>query len=312
MIIDLSKLIDLMATLMILMAVGFGLYKGKIIDESFRTKLSWILINVTQCGLILSSALTAKGTLALGLMGEIVLLSFAMHGLLFLLGWGFARASRAPLADRGTYNYMQMFGNLAFIGFPVIKLLFGDFGDTALVYAAIFNLPFNALAFSVGVLLLSGRDSEAKLELKVILNPPFIASLLAAAIMLFKPAVPALLTNALTMLGDIHIPGGMLAIGASLACIPVRQVFGQWRLYALAVLRLLVTPVIVYFLFRFFISNPVLLELTTVMASMPVAVNTTLLCNQYGGNERLGSSGVFLTTVLSVATIPLVCGLLLG
>ncbi|MCL2343096.1 MAG: AEC family transporter [Firmicutes bacterium] len=306
--IDLPQLISLMGELLILISVGFGLYKAKVIDDSFRTKLSWILINVTQCGLILSSALNSTETLALGLLEEIVLLSFAAHAILFGIGYIYARLSRAPRADRGTYNYMAMFGNLAFIGFPIVRIIFGD---TAVVYAAIFNLPFTALSYSVGVLMLAGRGSKAKLELKTILNPPFVASLLAAAIMLFRPAVPAFLTNAMTMLGNINIPGGMLAIGASLACIPIRQVFGQWRIYALAALKLLLTPVIVHFLFGLFIRDPMLLGLTTVMTAMPVAVNTTLLCNQYGGNERLGSSGVFLTTVLSVVTIPLVCGLLL-
>jgi len=203
---------------------------------------------------------------------------------------------------------MAMFGNLAFIGFPIVRIVFGD---TAVVYAAIFNLPFTALSYSVGVLMLAGQGTKAKLELKTILNPPFVASLLAVIIMLYRPTLPSFLTNSMTMLGNINIPGGMLAIGASLASIPIRQVLGQWRIYALAALKLFVTPTIVHFLFGLFVKDPMLLGLITVMTSMPVAVNTTLLCNQYGGNERLGSSGVFLTTILCVGTIPLVCGLLL-
>ena len=53
--IDLPQLISLMGELLILMAIGFGLYKAKVIDDSFRAKLSWILFNVTQCGLTTSA-----------------------------------------------------------------------------------------------------------------------------------------------------------------------------------------------------------------------------------------------------------------
>lgn len=298
----------LMATLLLLMAVGFGLYRAKVIDDNFRKKFSWLLVSVAQCGLLLSSALNSPDTLRPGLIGEILLLSFAMHALLFAFGYAYAWLSRARRAERGTYAYMEVFGNLAFIGFPVVQVIFGD---TAVVYAAIFCVAFNVLSYSVGIFMLAGRDGKVRLSVKTLVNPPLVASLLAAALMILKPAFPAFLVSSLTMLGNIYVPGGMLAIGAALACVPLRQAVGRWRVYVLAVLRLLLTPVLVHLLFGLFVTDPMLLGLTTVMAAMPVGINSTLLSSQYGGDESLTSSGVFLTTVFSVGTIPLICGLLL-
>ncbi len=86
--------------------------------------------------------------------------------------------------------------------------------------------------------------------------------------------------------------------------------FGDWRSYAFAPVRLLVAPVLVWAVLRLFITDTVLLGTMTVLAAMPVASFATMLSIQYGGNERIASRTVFVTTVLSVVTIPIVCWLL--
>jgi hypothetical protein len=68
---------------------------------------------------------------------------------------------------------------------------------------------------------------------------------------------------------------------------------------------LIVCPLLVYFVLRWFIDDPLLLGIATVLCAMPVATNATMLCIEYGGNELLASRGVFISTLLSLVTIPL-------
>ena len=58
------------------------------------------------------------------------------------------------------------------------------------------------------------------------------------------------------------------------------------------------------------IENPLILGVTVVISAMPVATMTTLLAAKYGADEELAASGVFLSTLMSLATVPLVMGLL--
>ncbi|MEG1850051.1 MAG: AEC family transporter, partial [Oscillospiraceae bacterium] len=84
------------------------------------------------------------------------------------------------------------------------------------------------------------------------------------------------------------------------------------RIAPIALLRLLLLPALVFFALRGAINDPVLLGVAVLLTGMPVATNATMLCVQYGGNDELASVGVFLTTLLSVGTIPLLFSLLLS
>jgi predicted permease len=107
------------------------------------------------------------------------------------------------------------------------------------------------------------------------------------------------------------VPAAMLIIGSSLGDMSLKEVFSDWRLYLLAPVKLIAIPVIIWSVLLLFVANPLILGIATVLASMPVATNTTMLCIEYKGNEALASKGVFITTILSVATIPLTVYLLL-
>ena len=49
-------------------------------------------------------------------------------------------------------------------------------------------------------------------------------------------------------------------------------------------------------------------SVAVVLAGMPVATNGTMLCYQYGGNSRVMAQGTFVTTVLAIASIPILAG----
>jgi hypothetical protein len=60
-----------------------------------------------------------------------------------------------------------------------------------------------------------------------------------------------------------------------------------------------------------FTADSMLIGVAAVTAAMPVASMTVMLSTLYGGNVKLASVGVFITTVLSVISVPLVLGWLL-
>jgi predicted permease len=86
------------------------------------------------------------------------------------------------------------------------------------------------------------------------------------------------------------------------------DVLGAWALLAL---KLLVVPVLTWCLLRPFIADPVILGVFVVISAMPIAAASTMLSIEYGGDEKLATRCVFLSTLLSVATLPLMVWLLL-
>ena len=123
---------------------------------------------------------------------------------------------------------------------------------------------------------------------------------------------PFVFTEAIRLACGINTPCAMLVIGATLAQIPVKNVFIKWQLYPVALLKTIVVPVVTWLIFKRFVSESMLLGVLVVLSGMPIAAAVPMVAVEYGGDESAASSGVFITTLLSAVTIPLIVYLLLA
>lgn len=297
---SLSAVFSQMAVLFIVLAVGFAINKFKILTAESNRLLSKLVINVampcTILGSVMSGSVTATGSEAAFFM-LMVLASFAIA---FLLSAPLPRLLRAKKDDKGLLRFMVAFGNVGFMGFPIVGALFGT---GALFYVTLLNIPFSILAFSVGIIMVSGKNK--KINPKLFINPSLIASIIAVIIFYAKIPMPTILTDTTKLIGQLTTPSAMLVIGSTLAAIPFKEVFREVRIYPVALVKLVIFPVLTWLVLKPFISDPLMLGVLVTLAAMPTAANATMLAMEYGGNETLASKGVFLTTLFSVATIPL-------
>ena len=162
----------------------------------------------------------------------------------------------------------------------------------------------------------AGNDEQTKekrslkMQLKALghtlSKPVMIASYVAMALALLHITDNGPIGQTCSILGGMTVPAAMLIIGSTLAKMPVREMlFDGWG-YLTTIIRLIVVPVIVYFLFGLFISDSYLLAILTLLAAMPAASNGTMLCLAYDGDTRTMSRGTFLTTVFSLVTLPVI------
>ncbi len=95
-----------------------------------------------------------------------------------------------------------------------------------------------------------------------------------------------------------------IVIGAILADIDVKTVIEPSVCY-LAAVRLLLIPLTVMCIMKALRLDPMLVTVATVMSGMPVGTTTALLAEQYGADSYFGSKCIFLTTALSMVTVPI-------
>ena len=303
-----STVINQMLVLLIILVIGVICRKTGITDDIGNKKLSRLLINVCQSAMILASVMNSESAVSIGYVFEIIGISALLYVFLILFSYLVPVILGTPREDRKLYRFMSIFGNVGFMGFPVIASVFGG---EAVFYASLFNIPFNILMYTLGISLASGAKGKAKFSLKQLVNVPLIATFVSLIIFLLHIPVPAPVAEATELLGDMVVPAAMIVIGTSLGGMSLKKMLGSWRLYIFTPIKLMLIPAIVYFLFGLFVKDQMILGIATVMAALPVATNCTMLCLEYGGNEELSSSGTFMTTVLSVVTIPLMVYLLL-
>lgn len=301
---DITVVVNLMIELFLILILGYGIAKLNIIDPVTNQKLSSVVVNVAMPALVFASAAQNVNQ---GDLKEVMLylgFGFLFYGIMVVLSWILTRCMGTPGDQRGTYQFMLIFSNCSFMGYPVLEAIFGS---RAIFLGAIFNLPFNLLAFSYGIFLIS-KDGEgtAAFQPKKLINPGIIASVLAILIFAIHISLPQIVTQTFATVGNLTTPLSMLVLGASLAEVPIKDIWKEVRVYPMTFFRLLLLPLITFLLMRLVSDDLTLVGIATMTAAMPVASMTVMLSNQYKGKTKLAAIGVFISTLFSVVTIPLV------
>ncbi len=298
-----------MIQLFLVMSIGYLLFKLKILDVDFNKKLTTLLLTVTTPALILSSVLNTTEYLPMQSILFVFFIGILIYVCLPLIGWIIVKVMKVPLPQQGLYIFMTVFSNIGFMGFPVMKAIFGN---DAIFYTAIFNMIFNLLVFTVGTGIMGyGTDRKTKINPKDLLSPGVVASLIALLIYFVQLKFPDVIVSTVTMIGDITTPMAMLIIGSTLANIPIWEVFSELRIYPYTFIKQIVIPIIAYPILNLFIKDPLILGVTLIMISMPVANTAVLFATEYDGDVSLAAKAVFMTTLLSIITIPLIVALFL-
>lgn len=297
-----------MLSLFFIMAVGYVMYRARVIDDAATVRYTRLVLNISLPAQIITSFVENVGVVsnrAVIAVFFLTLLSYAVFAVIAVL---FAALVRAPKEERGTYGFMMLFSNVGFMGLPVISTIFGE---EALIYAVIVNGVFNIMVYSAGILLISDAKQAYRFRPRLLLNLPLMSTLLSVLLFFAGAKLPETVMTSLRYMGALTTPVAMLILGASIAAMPLKELFGDWRIYVFTIFRLAVVPLAMLALLRLFLAaDSVAAGVLVVLAAMPVATNTTMLAIEYGGNRKLASRGIFFSTVLSVITIPLIALLL--
>ena len=278
-------MIVVMLTLFALVVVGYIAGKLGDLGGDFDRQLSRLVINITCPALILSSAMT----------GELPDRKYIL-----------------PLLLISTLTYLVLTG----AGFLLPRYLTKDrsviFGHEAVFYAAVLNVVNTFAVFTIGTILINGASSEKeRFEKKVLYSTPMLAAYLTMGIVALRiDNIPEAISQPLTMLGNITVPAALLIIGSSMSQLSLRTMLGNRTVYATTLLRLALLPVGVHFLMRLVGFDPFVVNINTLVIAMPVATYGTILCLKYGKDTTMITEVTFITTLVSMVSIPLLVTLL--
>jgi len=299
--VNFSAVIQQMGVLFLIIGLGYAAAKAKLFPANTNRALAQLVIYITNPCTVLFSVLGSERGLTNRQVYLLTVIAVVFFAAVIGAGLILPRLLRCPKEKRGMYAFMVTFSNMGFLGFPVVSALYGP---DAVFYASIFNLIFQLVVYTYGVWLVGGAQGGFRLQWKTFCSPIIIASLVAYACYLTDLRAPAFVVKTLSMLSGVTSPVCMLVIGIALAAVPLGKVFRNWRIYVISIVKLLALPLLAYAVLSPFVSHPLILGITVVIAAMPVATMSTLLASKYGADEELAASGVFLSTLMSVITIP--------
>ena len=300
----------IMLTLFAIVVVGYIAGKLGYMGGTFDKRLSKVVIDITCPALILSSAMTGElpdRQYILPLLG----ISAFTYVLLTGAALWLPRFLTQKKENEGVVGFAMMFGNVGFMGYPIVASIFGH---EAVFYAAVLNVVNTFAVFTIGTMLITGKNEVQgpRFQKKVLYSTPMLAAYLTMLIVALEiKDIPAFISQPLTMIGNITVPAALLIIGSSMANLPLRAMLGNGTVYATTLMRLAVLPVGIHFLCMALGFSPFVTGINTVVIAMPVATYGTILCLRHGKDTTLITEVTFITTLLSMLTIPLLVTYLL-
>ncbi len=317
---NITVILEQLLRLFLVLCIGALLAKIDIIDQHTKQKLTKLMLYVTTPLMILdafndrlqmiNNGETGGTSLHIGYLFAV---SVGFYIILILLGVLVTMLFRFPKDTRNLYTFMTVFGNVGFIGFPIALAVCGSEG---LFYAAILNSVFNVLIYTVGVILITAGKKDKNGEnrnvwqrmqpKKLLLTPGVLCCAVAVLLFTLKIQLPSLLADTFDTLGGLTSPLAMIVVGANLAGMPLKSTLGNLRLNIYTLVRQMLLPVLMWLVIRLVIPHETLASVLLLMAAMPIANMAALFATEYKSDEKLASQAIFVTTLCSLVSLPLI------
>ncbi len=285
----------------LMIIVGMLLKKFNILEESHSAILSKIVLNISLPALIFLNVSTAD------IGGEMIFLPIIAFGFsLICMAIAFIYSKIRGYSKVKTWTIIILLAmmNTAFIGYPIVL---GVFGDEGFVNAIFYDMGIALILVFFGVILSTMFGGDRKEVIKNGLSfVPLWAIVFAIIFNVFNVQIGYVLENSLNYLGESAIPLIMLSLGLTIN-------FNEFRDYLsdtvfLTLSRLIISPVILYAILSGIGCGGLLLQVSVLESAMPTAMNALVLAINYDLEVELVSSVIFVTTILSLLTLPVVMG----
>jgi predicted permease len=231
--------------------------------------------------------------------GRLVAMSALVMLIMGAVGFLAAKTLRLDRSTLRAFIMVVMFSNGGNYGLPVVRFAFGA---EAMTYATIFFLTGSVMTYLSGAMFSESKHGRILGALDKIVRMPALYGLAAALLVLATgQQVPDGIMRPVTMLGEAALPIMILVLGMQLerAVWPSRP-----GIVFLAVgMSLLIAPAVALGLASLFGITGAARQAAVILASMPVAVVTTILALEFKLAPEFVTSAVFVSTVLSPLTL---------
>lgn len=288
--------------------IGIAAVRTHVLTSRSLGVFSQFITKVTMP--ILLFVMTLNGATRQQFIGALPVLavSVLLYFLLYLLCRLLARLFGLKGNENHVYRACAMFGNIGFMGIPIIAAIFPKQG---MLYIALFTVVDQLLLWTLGVNLTAPVDKENAMSpasrLRKMVNPATIAIVLAVIGLFIGLHLPEPINAALTKAGLLTPPMALIYLGGLFCYIDIPQYIRKKEIYGTVAVKMCLFPLVFYEICQFLqVPHDITLTMSILPTLPSMAVIVMLAQNQRSaGNYAAGM--LLVTTLCSIVTIPLVC-----
>lgn len=301
--VDMSNLIHLQITIFCLMMAGYILTKAKILTADARKPLSDLLINfILPCNIITSFMMEFNKKIMIDCLAIFLVSIFIQIFVIFTSKYFYPKTEQAKMP---VLRYGTIVSNAGFMGSPIAQGIYGDLG---LLYASVYLIPMRAVMWSFGVTCFTGTKGKGVIK-KILTHPCIIAVLIGMVLMITQVQLPVGIEQTIRYAGNANTALSMIVIGNILAEVKPSEIL-DIKAWWFCLVRLVLIPLIVLAGCNLVGIDEMVKQVSVILAGMPAAATTAILAAKYDSDAHFAAKIVFLSTLLSMVTVPLLCVLM--
>lgn len=293
-----------MGLLISMMLIGFVCAKLGVTGSAFNKSASPVVMNVFLSFTVFNAIMKSSMELSFLKIAQISAYQFLIFIVAVAAGYIVAALFGLKGDEFRIALFTSLLPNTVFVAFPVVSAIYGN---TGLFYASITNIPFNIVAFTVGIVIISG--DRRSMNVKSMLSAPLVTTVLSLLILFIGIPVPEFILKLSSTMSNGTVPMSMLVIGTSLAAVPVKRALSDWKVYVISFVRLMLVPTLTFFVMKALCSDPVIIGTMVILSSAPAAILLNIFAINFSRDEDFASKTVFISTVFSAFTMPLIISL---
>ena len=295
-----------------MIAIGFAAGKAHLLSVKANADFTAFMMKIAlPCMIFMSLArefdarLLRESLLGVALCFGVILLNLA-------LSWLASGMLKIPDSRKATWIFSSAFGNSGFMGFPLIRAIFGADG---LLLASVMGIAHLSIQYTLCVRMFchySGQNSTEQIRWrKILLSNPNIALGLGMIFFIFQIPLPETAATVINSFGNITTPLSMFLIGMSLSEGKITESFRDFGVVSCTAMRLIGIPLMIVLIFRILpVPSELLPGVLLLSFAMPCPSLGVIFSQQYGGDVKLGAQAIFLSSLCCLVTVPLVMMLL--
>lgn len=293
-----------------LIIIGYVVGKLNIVTKSGQKELTGLVLKVTMPATIILAMQQPFSSDKVHNILVLIGIFLGCYGLIFLSGLGLSKIFKKESPNRkDIMRAGVLLSNTSFMGYPIVLSLLGE---ESLFYAVICGgFVFEIISWTYGVYLI-GRNADGGQGglKKALINPGVISIVIGGILFLAKISIPEPLFSTMKMLGGATSPLAMIVVGLILSRSNIKDAFKDKAIFATVFVKLIFNPLIIIFLLKTLGFDGMNIVIPVVLLSMPTAAYVAMFSENSGNDDKFASGIVFVSSLCSLITIPLITALL--
>lgn len=296
-----------MGMLAVYVILGIIGVKCRVLDKDSLNHISRFIMKMALPIMIFTSM--PEGTMASDLLGALPSagIILCMYVAVYLMSTALVKIFKVKGDAACVYKAVSLFGNVGFIGMPLILASYPEMG---MLYLAVYTIIDQSLLWTFGMYLTSPAEKRkavgAKKAISMILNPAVIAIILSLVFVFADLRLPYILDETLNRVGAMTTPLSMIYIGGLFCFFDIRKYLKKVELYFIVLGKMFIFPVVLLVVLKALGISMELRFTLAVMAGLPTMTAVAMFANANGSDGDYATAAAFITTVLSLITLPAV------